>query len=227
MAKQLGLDLPGKTARGRDDFLVAPSNALAVALIDAWPDWLGGKLVVSGPSGSGKTHLTHVWAALSGGRILEAADLDEAKVPNLASGPVAIENVTAVAGNATAETALFHLHNLTLANGHSLLFTGQDPLPSWPIALPDLKSRLQGAAQAELAAPDDSLLSAVLAKQFSDHQIMPNPDVIPYLVAHMDRSFAAARDIVAALNRESLAQKRGVTRPMAKNILDKLSPSAR
>ncbi|MEM6310653.1 MAG: DnaA/Hda family protein [Pseudomonadota bacterium] len=227
MAKQLGLDLPGKTALGRDDFLVAPSNALAVALIDVWPDWQGGKLVVSGPSGSGKTHLAHVWAALSGARIIDAQEVAGADIPSLAGGHMAIENVPAIARDNDAETALFHLHNLTLANGHSLLFTGADPLPAWPIALPDLKSRLQGAAQAELAAPDDTLLSAVLAKQFSDHQIMPNPDVIPYLVAHMDRSFSAARDLVAALNRESLAQKRGVTRPMAKNVLDKLSPSAR
>ncbi|MEO0401886.1 MAG: chromosomal replication initiator DnaA, partial [Pseudomonadota bacterium] len=77
MAEQLGLNLPARTALGRDDFLVAPSNALALAMIDGWQDWQGAKMVLSGPPGAGKTHLTHVWAAASGAHILSAKDLDE------------------------------------------------------------------------------------------------------------------------------------------------------
>lgn len=224
MAQQLGLDLPGKPALGREDFLVAPSNALAVALIDAWPDWPAGKLVLSGPPGSGKSHLVQVWAARSGAQIIAADMLGTVDIEAVAQGPVAVEDVVRIAGHGAAETALFHLHNLALANGQSLLFTGREALPAWPLGLPDLKSRLQGAATAELSAPDDTLLSAVLAKQFADHQIMPRPDVIPYLVAHMDRSFAAARRIVEALNRESLARKSGITRPLAAQVLDNLAP---
>ena len=36
MATQLGLDLPVRAALGRDDFMVAPSNALALTMIDGW-----------------------------------------------------------------------------------------------------------------------------------------------------------------------------------------------
>lgn len=70
MAEQLGLDLPSVAALGREDFLVAPSNALAMAMIDAWPNWQGGKLVLSGPEGAGKTHLAHVWAQRSGAKLI-------------------------------------------------------------------------------------------------------------------------------------------------------------
>ena len=219
MATQLSLNLPGTPALGREDFLVAPSNALAMALIDAWPDWQAGKLVVTGPEGSGKTHLAHVWAARSGAQVVKAIEIAEAAIPALAAGPVAVEDIPNIAGQAEAETALFHLHNLTLANGHTLMFTGRTPLAAWPIALPDLKSRLQGAATAELAPPDDALLAAVLAKQFNDRQILPKPDVIPYLVKHMDRSFAAARDIVAQLDAASLARQQPITRPLAVEVL--------
>jgi len=99
---------------------------------------------------------------------------------------------------------------------------GAPPWRAWGLQLPDLKSRLQGATQADLQPPDDTLLAAVLAKQFNDHQIVPKSDVIPYLVAHMDRSFAMARSLVATLNRESLEQKRAVTRPLAASVLEKL-----
>ena len=38
-SEQLLLALPFREADGRDDFLVAPCNAAAVAWVDQWPDW--------------------------------------------------------------------------------------------------------------------------------------------------------------------------------------------
>jgi chromosomal replication initiation ATPase DnaA len=117
MSKQLGLDLPSVPALGREDFLLAPSNALAVSLIEAWPNWSAGKLVMSGPKGSGKTHLAHVWAAQAQARMVNARDVADADIPDLANGPVAVEDVPEIAGHHDAETALFHLHNLMRAQG--------------------------------------------------------------------------------------------------------------
>jgi len=222
MAQQLGLALPSRAALGRDDFFVAPSNAVAAAMIDAWPEWAGGKLALTGPTGSGKTHLTHVWAAMSGARIIAATDVAGADIPALAQGPVAVEDVPDVAGNREAETALFHLHNLVLAEGHSLLLTGTPPVAQWHLTLPDLTSRTRAAGSAALEAPDDMLLTGVLAKLLADRQLTPKPDLIPYLLARMDRSFAAAGALVEALDAASLAQKKPVTRSLAAQVLDKL-----
>ena len=72
---QLVLDLPARPALGRADFFVSPANALALAQVDAWPDWPARRLAVVGPAGAGKTHLVHVWAARSGAQVLAAADL--------------------------------------------------------------------------------------------------------------------------------------------------------
>ena len=227
MAEQLGFDLPGITALGRADFLVAPSNAIAVALIEGWKDWPGRKLVLSGPAGSGKTHLAHVWAALSGAHICEAKDLVTQDISELARGSVAIENVPEIAGNAEAETALFHLHNLTLADGNALLLTGEAAPGAWPLTLPDLKSRIEGTQAASLDLPDDALLSAVLAKLFADRQLKPKPELIAYLILRIDRSFSAARRIVAALDAASLAQKRPLSRQLAAAVLDKEDRLAR
>lgn len=226
MARQLSFDLPAKTALGRDDFFVAPSNAMAVALLDPAFHWPSGKLVLTGPAGSGKTHLAHVWASQSGAQILQARDLDDSQVPSLAQGPVVIEDVPAVAGNTEAQNALFHLHNLVLSNGHALMLTGRAAPNLWQLTLPDLQSRVQAATHAELQAPDDALLAVVLAKLFNDRQVTPKADVIPYLVAHMDRSFAAAALIVEQLDNLSLSEGRTLSRPLAVRLMSQDRPDA-
>ena len=219
MGKQLSFDLPKKPALGRAEFFVSPANAVAVAMIDGWQDWPSRKFALSGETGSGKSHLTHVWAASSGAQIIQARDLAQADIPALAQGHVAVEDVPEIAGKPGAEEAMFHLHNLVLAEGHALLVTGQEPPARWPILLPDLKSRMAATQHVGLEAPDDALLAAVLEKLFNDRQIRPKPDVIPYLVVHMDRSFAAAVEIVAQLDEKALAQGHNVSRALAARLL--------
>ncbi|GGX50348.1 hypothetical protein GCM10007385_18500 [Tateyamaria omphalii] len=220
MAEQLGFDLPVRVALGRDDFLVAPSNAVALSMVDAWRNWPLDKLVLTGPEGSGKTHLTHVWAADSGARIISASKLEDKDIEALFNGPVAVEDVDQIARDMDQQTALFHLHNALQAAGHPLLMTGVIAPNLWRLSLPDLQSRVDAAGHAALDPPDDSLLGAVLAKLFSDRQLTPRADVIPYLVTHMERSFAAARRIVADIDGASLAQKKPITRNLASGCLD-------
>lgn len=220
MAEQLGFELPVRTALGRDDFLVAPSNAVALSMVDAWRNWSPRKMVLTGPEGAGKTHLTHVWAADSGARIVAATDLDDANVDVLFNTPVAVEDVDQIAQDQKKQAALFHLHNALQSADLPLLMTGIAAPNLWHLSLPDLQSRVDAAGHAALDAPDDSLLGAVLAKLFADRQLTPRPDVIPYLVTHMERSFAAARQIVADADAASLALKKPVTRALAATCLD-------
>ncbi len=220
MAEQLSLDLPVRPALGRDDFFVTSANAMALALVESWPNWSGGKLAISGPAGAGKTHLVHVWASLSGARILSARNLTRTDIPSLVTTHVAVEDIPDIADDAEAQTTLFHLHNLALAEGKSLLFTGISEPKHWGLTLPDLASRMQGTTTARLEDPDDTLLAVLLAKLFADRQIVPTLDTIPYLVKQMDRSFAAARDLVAALDQTSLAQKKPITRVFAARFLN-------
>lgn len=219
LLEQLQIPLPVLTALGREDFFVSESNAMAVALIETWQQWPSRKMVLYGPAGSGKTHMAHVWANLSGARILAAQELVYADVPALAEQNICVENVDQIAGIAPAEEALFHLHNLVLAQGHSMMLTGAAAPNLWPIDLADLKSRILAAQSAALSGPDDMLLSALLIKLFSDRQIVPATDVIPYLLRQMPRSYGAARIIVDRLDRAALTRTSGVNRPLAIQIL--------
>jgi chromosomal replication initiation ATPase DnaA len=215
-------DLPMREALGRGDFFVSPSNALALAALDGWRGWPGGRMLLVGPEGSGKTHLAHVWAADSGAEIAAAGVLREADVPALVEAPaLVIEDADRVAGNEAAEAALFHLHNMAAARALPLLVTARGPVRDWGLALPDLESRMQAMALTRLDPPDDALLSAVLVKLFSDRQITVAPALIAYLASRMDRSLAAARDLVAELDARALAEGRPVTRQLASALLDR------
>ncbi len=220
MARQLVFDLPPRRSLGRRNFFAAPSNALALAQIDGWRGWPQRKLVLVGPEGSGKTHLAHVWAAESGAELVPAAELPLADVPALAAaGAVVVENADRIAGYDAAEAALFHLHNLVLAEGGHLLVTARAAPARWRLRLPDLASRMQGTAAAVLDAPDDALLAAVLVKLFADRQLAVPTALIPFLVARMDRSLAAASDLVARLDAEALASGRPLGRALAAALL--------
>lgn len=223
MHRQLSFDLPARAALGREDFFVAPANAMAVALIENWQNWPGRKLLLEGPKGAGKTHLVHVWAQAATARIVAATSLAGADIPDLASAPVAVEDVQEIAGDLAAENALFHLHNLTFAEGHALLLTSDRPAARWGLQLPDLASRMQGTQATRLEAPDDRLLSAVLAKLFADRQLIPTPDTIPYLVARMDRAFDSAHLLVVQLDRAALSQGRAINRKLAAEVLEQIT----
>jgi chromosomal replication initiation ATPase DnaA len=216
MPRQLAFDLPVRPALGRGDFFVSPANALAVAQIDAG-GWPAGKLLLIGPEGAGKSHLAQVWATETGAVVLEAAALPDLPPEALA---VVVEDAEKVAGDEAAETRLFHLHNHVLARGGRLLITASAPPRSWGLVLPDLASRMEATALAGIAPPDDRLLSAVLVKLFADRQIAVAPSLIPWLVNRMDRSFAAARALVAELDARALAQGGPVTREIAREVLD-------
>ena len=222
MKRQLAFDLPGQAALTRQDFFVSPANAQALAALDGWRGWPGGKMIVAGPAGAGKTHLARIWAAETGAAGVAGAELAGADLPALvARGAVVVEDAEAVGGHPAAEVALFHLHNMATEARASLLLTAACPPRDWGLKLPDLASRMQAMALTRLDAPDDALLAAVLGKLFADRQVVVPPTLIPYLIARMERSLKAARALVARLDAQALAQGRPITRALASALLDR------
>jgi chromosomal replication initiation ATPase DnaA len=219
-AGQIPLPLPHRPALGGEDFLVAPCNADAVRWIDLWPNWPGPALAVVGPKGSGKTHLASVWAAASGARFIDPGALagpDWHTEPG--DGALILDDAHLLMGDGAAEQALFHLLNRVHGAKGRLMLTGDAPPARWPVALRDLRSRLGAIPVAEIGLPDDGLMAALLVKLFADRQIHVGVDVITFLTARMERSFAAASDVVAAIDRRALAAGRAVTVPLVRDVL--------
>lgn len=227
---QLPLDLPALDARGRADFLEAQGNREALGWIDRWPDWPAPAAALWGPAGCGKTHLVLIWATRAEAALLDVAALARATVADLdaaipPSGAVAVDDADRICGEAASEQALFHLYNLLAARRGTLLVAGGEPPARWPIRLPDLASRLRAAPAIRIEPPDDALLAAILVKLFADRQVTVGEGVVQYLARHMERTPAAARRIVAELDRRALAAKRPITVPLAVELL--AGPAAR
>lgn len=221
--RQLALDLGHRPALGREDFLVSSGNAAAMTWLDRWPDWPAPALAVHGPAGCGKTHLAHVFAARTGAVIVAATTLCRDDPPRLlpAARALAVED----ADRGVDEVALFHLFNLARESRCLLLFTGRSAPARWPLGLADLRSRLRAIPNVAIDPPDDALLAAVLIKLFADRQLKVPAEVIAYALPRLERSFAAARALVEAVDTAALAEKREITVPLAREALARLTTS--
>ena len=210
---QLALPLDQEPAYGREDFLTADCNREALAWIDAWPDWPGPLAVLAGPEGSGKTHLVHIWRRRSGAKIVDVRNLD---LNSIAGESLAVEDID----EAPDDARLLHALNRVAEAGGQVLATARSAPGFWRGRLPDLVSRLRAAPTIEIGRPDDGLLTSVLLKLFRDRQIEPSRETIAYLLRHMERSLEAARETVERADRLALAERRPVTIPLLRRVLE-------
>ncbi len=222
--RQLVLEFPHRPALGKIDFLVSDCNMDAVGWIDRWPDWPGPALAVYGPPDCGKTHLAHVWRNRSSAVLISGPELGDRAAPDILGGAdsCAVDDADALSD----EEALLHLYNHIAEIGGKLLLAGRHPPARWSLKLADLASRVAAAQAVEIRPPDDELLGALLVKLFYDRQLTVSKDVLVYLLARMERSFAAASAIVDALDQLGLAERRGVTVPLARTVLNELETNS-
>ncbi len=211
---QLPLPFEHAPRFGAEDFLPSGSNAAALAAVAAWPAWPDHVLLLIGPEGSGKSHMARIWADRSGATLLRPADL-AGDLRRLAGRPAVIEDADR---EAMPEPAMFHLLNLVREVESSLLVTARRPPDTWSLGTPDLVSRLRLAPSVALAEPDEALMRAVLVKLFADRQLAVHTTLVDYLALRLDRSLAAARAAVEALDRASLDDGRRITRKLAAGL---------
>jgi chromosomal replication initiation ATPase DnaA len=195
--RQLRLPLQREPSVRREDFVISAANAEAVRLLDAWPNWPGGVLALVGPEGSGKTHLAQAWLTRAG------------------RDATLIEDADALSD----DEALFHrLNDAPLGAG--LLLTSRLRPIAWPANLPDLRSRLNALSVAELAEPDDELLSGVMLKLFLERGIRPTEDVLPFLLRRVERSVPAIRALVDRIDEAADQEGRAITRAFVRQFLE-------
>jgi len=217
-AEQLPLAFGHDPATGRDDLLIAEPVNAAVAMIDAWPNWPSPVVIIAGPVGSGKSHLAAIWREKAAAEAIEAK-AGEGAEEAAEHGPVLIEDADR---NGFDDRTLFHIINNVRQNGHTLLITSRLWPMSWPVDLPDLRSRLKAATVVEIGEPGDELLSQVIVKLFADRQLFVDDRLVAYIVARMERSLEAAQTLVERLDRLALARGSRITRALAQEVLGEM-----
>ena len=210
-ADQMRLPLQSDLPEGVEGFVVSGCNRAAVEALADWPNLIGGVMAICGPAGCGKSRLGQIWAERVGAVALHGAEAALIDPLEIEGRPVLLDR----AMDADDET-LFHLINLTQATGGALLLVSRPAPSAWDVALPDLRSRLDAVISVPMEAPDDAVLSAMLEARFAERGIRPQKDVIPYLLRRIDRSAAAAADVVERLD----ALHRPVTRALARAVVE-------
>ncbi len=223
LSAQLVFDLPQRVARDRDAFLVAPSNAEAVNLVDTLTAWAAPVQWLYGPTGCGKTHLAAVLSELCTTHFLTADNLSEADIAPFLAGETQAD-VLIIEGlenlSHDAEEPLFHLLNHAKNSGQKLLLLSRHAPGQISVGLPDLQSRLKAVTAIGMAQPDDTLMCGLLDKLFADRQIKLDARVRDYLVPRISRDYATMGALVAELDRAALAAKKPITVPFVTRFLN-------
>jgi len=214
--RQLPLDLGHRSGQSREDLVVSPANAAAVALVERWPDWPSPVVVIAGPAGSGKSHLAAIWRDRNRAAVMSGRAIGPYPPDGAAHGPVLIDDADA---GPLDEQGLFHLINAVRAAGHHLLLTSRRFPAAWGVKLPDLASRLRAATTVEIHEPDDALLAGAITKLFADRQVEVDQNVVQFLVRRIERSLSTAMRVVDRLDAIALERKTPITRSLAGETL--------
>lgn len=189
----LPLALPADPAA--DDFVVSESNVNAVRHFERWGAWPVMATLLVGPRKSGRSLLARIFAANSGGTIIDDAER-------------------------VAETRLFHEWNRAQAERRPLLIVADAVPPEWAIGLPDLRSRLTATPVARIGPPDDMLMTALLERQFLRRGLDARPELITWLTARLERDYVILERAVDVLDQEVLESRKRLGIPLARTTLE-------
>ena len=165
--------------------VVGTSNADAIRYLRHVATWPVRTAVLTGPRGSGRSLIGRLFAAETGGRVIDGHD-------------------------SASEEEIFHAWNAAQSSNTPLLIIADAPPADWNIALPDLASRLRAVPVLTIDEPDDCLARDLIEALFAQRGMALAPEVASYIVPRMERSYAMIHRVVAALDAASLEQGRRV-----------------
>jgi len=216
MSDQLILKFPEHRAYKKEDFYVSPSNEQAFDFISSWPKWIKRIVNIFGPSGSGKSHLASILKSKTKCLEILPKDLNENIISTFKTKEVLIiENFN----EKISEQLLFSLWNTALQDNKYFLINSIKPINSYKFKLPDLVSRIKSSLSIGIKLPSDDLISAIIAKNFSDKQIIVEEKHIEYIIKRIDRSYEKISQFILTLDRYSLKRGSPFGLKMIKEVL--------
>jgi len=216
MSDQLILKFPEHRAYKKEDFYVSPSNEEAFDFITSWPKWIKRIVNIFGPTGSGKSHLASILKSKTKCLEILPKDLNENIISDFKTKEaLIIENFN----EKISEELLFSLWNAALQDNKYFLINSIKPINFYKFKLPDLMSRIKSCLCIGIKLPSDDLISAIIAKNFSDKQIIVEEKHIDYIIKRIDRSYEKISQFILTLDRYSLKKGSPFGLKMIKEVL--------
>lgn len=211
---QLPLPLPVFTpSYERESFIVSASNEAAWRAAQTWRSSRELLLVICGPEGSGKTHLASI-LAIDGGTFCSA----EAPPSENRSALILFDDLPV-----GEPKAFLGIIDELMEAGTRVVLIGNGSPATWAGGFEDLRTRIESAPRATILEPDEALIETVIAKGFRDRQLEVDRSVVVFAAPRLPRTFAAAHAFVARADALALNAKRGITVPLAQQLVDSIS----
>ena len=191
---QMALPLAWPADPNDDEFLLGDSNSRAAQTLEQWATWPVMSAVLIGPRKSGRSLLARIFAAKSGGAIIDDAQC-------------------------MPEAQIFHAWNRAQEDRRPLVIVADALPPTWSVRLPDLRSRLAASAVAEIGAPDDALVHALLDRSFQRRGLDARADVVEFIATRIERSHIAVMRSVDTLDQAVLETRKRLSIPFARTVL--------
>lgn len=215
-------DFPITQSFSFDSFVPCEGNsaALKFALRIADPADSECLLYLYGPSGSGKTHLLRSIA----GNSFPYLSLRELPSPDLLASTfctargLVVDDLQEMPDDPDLRRALWQLFNDFHTSGRTIAMAGATPPRDLANMDDHLTSRLLWGLVARLDTSDDNSRRMIIKKVADDHQIRIPDDVVDYVLATTSREVGALIDVFHQLYRFSMAEKRRITLPLAREV---------
>lgn len=230
MAKQRPILFDLNTAPSFDNFVIGDNREIVAQCqsVAIKPD--NTFTYLWGPSGQGKSHLLQATCQRARQQDINVffLNLEHNSLPDIGIlegldhyDLLCIDNIDRISGLETWEEVFFGLFNQIRDAGHGLFLTAACPPSELPCKLPDLKTRLSWGLILKLKALTDLEKIDVITLKAKQMGFEINAKIGQYLLHHYSRDLPVLWELLNVLNHETLAEKRKLTIPFLKQILER------
>ena len=217
-----------------DDFILGDHNIETYNFIRQYPDWPNKIIFISGPDGSGKIIFAIFGKKSSKATKIEFFNETEKKLNLIleSNNCFIIENLNIYFTRKFLlrnldnhdfdcfEKTIFAVIDHVINENKFLLITSEIAPSDLNIKLADLNQEFCLWQRFELIYLMNMLLKTFLIREFSNRQLKINNDICEYILKHSNRSFKDLEILVNKLDTLSLYQKRNITKPFIKEVME-------